>query len=448
LQVASASGRAVGRFEAFLGLIGVLTLAITYSLLTGWNPVPGFSSWISSLSNVSDPAPLWNVRVGGQPHHAVAGPSAVLIIRDDYTESRDLATGTQRWRIKSHWAAAAGGPRESLGVVAIVGRSKGFDVYDLFTGVAIWHGEADAGAVWGYSNLIVSLSCKSDQCLLIGHSLNGDQRWVAKLPGSARDLSGANPGLAQLRPITAGLGSATSAMPPPTPIFMALPFANHVVVIDTSSGVQVRDVKLPDRHTRVIVVGTQLLTIKASKGDSGCRYTVRAIQAMPPGPVDQTTWQEDRYDWGTASKIGCDQESYPGGDGKLIRVSDNGQQMLLSGESGLPEFIAPDGAAILTATSTYAVVRDAGDRTISVYPVQGGAPTMTRAAGNDQDIALTNHTLLVADHPERRFYAYEIDTGRELINVKTRGTMLGYGEVGILLSEGRSIGYLPYGQAG
>jgi hypothetical protein len=445
--VAKAQGRAAGRFEAILGLVGVLTLAISYSLLTGWNPVSGFTGWLDRLSNVSDPAPAWNVRVGGQPHEAVAGSGAALIIRDDYIEARDLASGDQRWRLKASWAAAAGSSDGPPGLVAVLGRSRGYDVYDMYTGGVRWHGEADASAVWTYRSMIVSLGCpKSDQCLLIGHDLNGHNLWTAKLPGAARELSGANPGLAGLRELTAGMGDETAAMPRRAPEFMALPFEDKVVVIDASSGVQVREVKVDDRRTRVAVIGNQMLTIKAVHQDSGCRYTVRAVQAIPEGPTDPTSWDNQQLDFGTADGIGCEQTKWPVGDGHLIRVlNPKGQQLLISADSGKTVYAAPLGAEILTTDSTRLVQRDPGNKTISLYSVQGGDARWSRAAGKNQDIAITSNAVLILDHPDRMFFALDPVDGRELINVKTRGSFLGYGSSGVLLSEGRSVGYLPFG---
>lgn len=445
--MAKAQGRAVGRFEAFLGLVGVLTLAITYSLLTGWNPMPGFTAWIDRLSNVSDPAPAWNVRVGGQPHEAVAGSGAALIIRDDYIEARDLGSGDQRWRLKASWAAVAGSADVSPGLRAVLGRSRGYDVYDMFTGAVRWNGEADASAVWTYRSMIVSLGCpKSDQCLLIGHDLDGRNLWTAKLPGAARELSGANPGLAGLRPLTAGMGDETAAMPRAAPAFLALPFDNKVVVIDSSSGIQVREVKVGDRRTRVAVVGNQLLTIKAVHEDSGCRYTVRAIQAIPEGPTDPTSWDNQQYDFGTADGAGCEQTKWPVGDGQLIRVlNPKGQQLLISSSTGQPIYAAPAGAEILTTDSARLLQRDPGNKTVSLYSVQGGEARWTRAAGKDQDLGITAGAVLILDRAQRRFYALDPIDGRELINVKTRGKFLGYGANGVLLCEGRSVGYLPFG---
>ena len=40
-----AKGKAVGRFEAVLGLVGLLALGVTAVLITGWNPLPQVQDW-------------------------------------------------------------------------------------------------------------------------------------------------------------------------------------------------------------------------------------------------------------------------------------------------------------------------------------------------------------------------------------------------------------------
>ena len=48
-----AQGRLVGRIEAFLGLIGIIALVVTYSILTGWNPLPKVQSWLAGVTSTT-----------------------------------------------------------------------------------------------------------------------------------------------------------------------------------------------------------------------------------------------------------------------------------------------------------------------------------------------------------------------------------------------------------
>src|SRR5215469_2261731 len=74
-----ANGRAIGRFEAMLGLVGILALVVTYSLITHWNPLPNAGTWLTKAGTFSDPAPVWKVTVGNQPTDGTPASDAVVI---------------------------------------------------------------------------------------------------------------------------------------------------------------------------------------------------------------------------------------------------------------------------------------------------------------------------------------------------------------------------------
>src|SRR2546430_16041548 len=74
-----ANGRAIGRFEAALGVVGLLALGVTYSITTGWNPLPGVQNWLNRSQTLAEPAPAWTVRTGDQPTWA-AGIGGVVVV--------------------------------------------------------------------------------------------------------------------------------------------------------------------------------------------------------------------------------------------------------------------------------------------------------------------------------------------------------------------------------
>src|SRR5437764_1098946 len=73
-----ANGRAIGRFEAALGVVGLLALGVTYSITTGWNPLPGVQNWLNRSQTLAEPAPAWTVRTGDQPTWAAGTATARL----------------------------------------------------------------------------------------------------------------------------------------------------------------------------------------------------------------------------------------------------------------------------------------------------------------------------------------------------------------------------------
>ena len=62
-----ANGRAIGRFEAALGVVGLLALGVTYSVATHRNPLPAVQGWLDRSQTLAEPAPAWTVRTGDQP---------------------------------------------------------------------------------------------------------------------------------------------------------------------------------------------------------------------------------------------------------------------------------------------------------------------------------------------------------------------------------------------
>ena len=74
-----ANGRVVGRFEAVLGLVGIIALVVTYSLITHWNPLPDAGAWLAKAGSFSDPAPVWKVTVGNQPSNGSEASDTVVV---------------------------------------------------------------------------------------------------------------------------------------------------------------------------------------------------------------------------------------------------------------------------------------------------------------------------------------------------------------------------------
>jgi hypothetical protein len=139
-----ADGRTVGRFEAALGVIGVMALVVTYSLLTGWNPIAGlklsdFWTWLSTPSSLSKPETNWTTRVGGQPTGAAIANQSVLVFMRGVVEAHDVRTGTVRWSREADWGAVAGSEGAA---VAVVGKAHGhgYDVIEPDTGALRWPG--------------------------------------------------------------------------------------------------------------------------------------------------------------------------------------------------------------------------------------------------------------------------------------------------------------------
>src|SRR5947209_5980462 len=151
-----AKGRAIGRFEAALGVVGVLALGVTYSVVTGWNPVPKLQDWLDRSRTLAEPAPAWTAKVSDQPSGAVVVGTTVVVTAGTAISGYRLGGGELVWTRDAPWSAVAG---SGAGAVVVAGKSgKGYDALDPGTGAVRWSDPAAIGA-WTFTDLVVGLSC-------------------------------------------------------------------------------------------------------------------------------------------------------------------------------------------------------------------------------------------------------------------------------------------------
>src|SRR5256885_1254374 len=117
-----AKGRAIGRFEAALGVIGLLALGGAYAIVTGWNPMPQLRDWLERSRVLAQPAPTWAVTVDDQPTSAVVVRGVVVVAMGDTVAGYLLSGGTQQWTHDVSWSAVAG---SGLGSVVVAGKAQG-----------------------------------------------------------------------------------------------------------------------------------------------------------------------------------------------------------------------------------------------------------------------------------------------------------------------------------
>src|ERR1051326_11381 len=156
-----AKGGAFRRFQTVMGLVGIVSLVIMYSLVTGWNPLPGWADWIRNHTDVtlSEPATAWVKRAGDPPDAATWFGTYVVAAGGGSVEVRAVVTGEQVWTHTAEWAAAAG-QASPVVVVASEDHPGGFDVYDVATGLKLWS-DNSKDAVWPYADKLLILHCGS-----------------------------------------------------------------------------------------------------------------------------------------------------------------------------------------------------------------------------------------------------------------------------------------------
>jgi hypothetical protein len=434
-----AKGKAVGRFEAALGIVGVLALGTTAILITGWNPLPEVQAWFERSGKLAEPEAIWVERVGGQPSAAVVAGSTVIVTMRGTIEARGLNSGTTLWQREADWAGVAG---DESATVAVVGRrGAGLEVLDPATGNVRWK-DGDAVGAWTFRDLVLTLSCGglSDCALAARTPSDGTQRWKSTLPGIGRVLSGVNSSLLGSRELSPTFRDAVAASPDPVPSLLGFPTDERVQVVDTASGRRLREEK-PTSTSRVVVVGGRVLVSTATPRDGGCRYSLEARDAA----TGKSVWKKDGYDLHTASGAGCEQRKDPPGSGNVLAATrgDN-RDVFLAAHDGKELWVGAPGETAIATDGQYGVVRSADKKSIKVLDLSNGGRLWEQAVPAKSDVAITRYAVLVNDSAATNLKAYSSRSGRQVLDLKTTAEVLGYGPSGLMLGRGRTIGYAPF----
>jgi outer membrane protein assembly factor BamB len=439
-------GKAFGRFEAGLGVVGILALATTVFLITGRNPVTTLRldelwAWVSSPTTLSKPETAWVTRVGGQPSGAAIAGGTVVVTMRGVVEAHDLRTGAVRWSREANWGAVAG---EDPSTVAVVGKAHGhgYDVLDPATGTQRWSDDGAIGA-WTFRDMILALTCPGlSDCSLAGRAVtDGAIRWKTTLPGIGRVLAGVNHPLLGSRELASSYVDALASSPGKVPRLLGFPLDSRVQVLDTSSGKLLREER-PTDTTRVVVVGGRVLASTAVRRDGNCRYT---LEARDPAS-GKTVWRKDGYDVRTGSGAGCEQRRDPGGSGNVIVATrgDN-RDVFLSMVDGSELWVAAPGESILATDGRYGLVRGADRTSVKEVDLATHAVLWSQPAPASSTVAVTRYAVFITDLAAGRLVALDPASRRVLIDVQSSATVLGYGPTGVMLRISRTIGFLPYG---
>jgi hypothetical protein len=440
---------AVRRFEQLLGLVGVVALAITYSLITGWNPVKDLRvpsidlrGWLEDPGSLADPEAAWVKRIGGQPDTAGVTDRAVVVTSRGVVEAYDVRSGDKLWGREADWGGLAG---EDAGTVVVAGKvnGDGFDVLDPVSGAVRW---SDGGAVgaWTYREAVLALTCSmlSDCTLANRAPADGATRWKLTLPGIGRGLRGLNHELLGTRELSRH-DDALGAVPRSLPPLLGYPLDRRVQVLDTAAGRLVRAVE-PGRSQRTVVTGGVLLTTSGTARGGGCRHLAEAAD-----PAGRVRWRREGYDLGTASGAGCEQRRDPGGaEGVLAAVRGDNREVLLAAADGREIHVAAPGETVLATDGRYAVLRAADRHGLRAVDLRTGRVAWTAEAGERAEVAVSRYAVVATDVAGRRLRAYDPVTGRVMVDVESDVSVLGIGPTGLVLHRGRVIGHLPYGTAG
>jgi hypothetical protein len=427
------------KIKSVLAVLGLLAIPVTYGLITGWNPLPGWLNKLSEAHGLSHPATAWTVRVDNEPTAAVVTGNTVVVFEPGTVDGRDAGSGQQRWTASADWTAVAGSSG-SGGLVILAGkRNSGFQALDPATGRAAWSDPKAQGA-WAFADLVVSIACpdKSACTLTARRPADGSVRWRAHLDGDGRRFSGAN----GLRNAVAELGASDTrdAPPQPAPALLGLPIDDQITVYSLRSG------HLLNRYTssktqRIELAGTRVLEVSAKPHDDGCRYSVIA---RDPGSGRQL-WQRNGLDLHTSTGIGCDQRKDPVGGGGLVMGTANGHDALFDVASGNQAYRVGAGQDLLATDGQVAVVRSADKKSVRGVRRRDGTVLWTRTVDRHVQVSVTPELVVFDDPDNGRIAALSTDSGQVRIDAKSYATVLGYTGDGLVIHTGRTIGLLRYG---
>jgi outer membrane protein assembly factor BamB len=436
---------AASRVKSFLALLGLIAIPVTYGLVTGWNPLPGISDQISNWLNrprvLSQPAPTWVIRPADQPSSAAGTGGVVLLAEPGAVEARDVQTGAVRWSRSADWSALAGSPNRGGFVVVLGTKGKGYIVVTPDTGIPVWS-DPKATGVWTFADMLLSASCQdSFTCTVAAHSTySGSLRWQVSVSGTARNFSGANRPLSQMRPLRSLEPQGLAVLPEPAPTLLGFPFDNQVQVIDTGSGRRVHTYRSTD-STLISVADDRVLVSTAEYRDGHCRF---AVSARDPA-TDREVWHKEGYDLGTSGGLGCDQRRNPaGGGGTVAAVSPDGRGTLLRISGGGVAYQTAPGETLVGTDGVVAVVRSADGATLRGVRITGGGEVWHRVAGRGTQVGAISGAVVLTD-PGAGQLVVLADSGEVLVDAKSNGTVLGYADRGLVINIGRSLGLLPYG---
>jgi hypothetical protein len=436
--VAKVGGLSV-RGWLLLGLVTVIVLAAAGV----WNPWPGVWDRINRSAPISEPDVVWQQRVDGTPKSVTIAGETVIVEQRTRVEARSLATGVQLWVRKADWSAVAGGDRDA---VVAVGRllTKGYEVLDPTTG-AVRRRDGDAVGVWTYRNMLLDVSCvAATDCTLRAWDPRGSvPRWTAFLPGVSTGLFADNPGLLGTRRLTAARIDAQVAGPERVPPLLGFPVDGRVHVVDTATGRVLQDVE-PARDERLVAVGGRMLRVHATAQDGMCLFSVTAHD---PGNGRQV-WRRTGFNLRTADGAGCAQREAPqGARNVLVGVGADGREAVLDGYDGRLLQVNDEGQRLIAVDDRYALVRSADRRSVLVRELGADRTRWTRPAGAKSGGALTPYAVVLTDEKPNRLIALDPRTGRELVVLRTSANALAVGPAGMVIGEGREIGYARFAAA-
>lgn len=439
-------------------LLVVLLAVALYSGLAGAgiapNPFPPIWQWLTEERPLA-PDLAWQDRIGSRPAAAAAADDALAVDAGTSTQLRDRDSGqlisperSDDW--DSNWVVVAGGADRAV-VIVSPPDGDGYRVRHPATGAQI-HQEDRAVAAWGYQEGWLDLRCGGDRdraCQLrffrLAESGPVAPAWQTDLPGERSGMLGPQPPLAAARgPDPNRIHPAVDG-PQPLPPLLGLTGnrggTDIVVVVRTSDGAVLQELEQA-RGERIIVVGDRVVRSTMARHGGVC---VSAVAGHDPR-TGMMVWGPQPYHLWTTKDVGCEQREAPLGAGTaLVAVRPDGRPVIIDGYDGRVLWTGELDERVADLTPERAVIR-ATDRTTRYAVLLGGDGTRLweRTADPEAGVALAGCGVVVADRNPDRAYVWDLGTGENLLSRPTSARVLACAPDGLVLAEGRSIGFARF----
>jgi outer membrane protein assembly factor BamB len=367
----------------------------------------------------------------------------VVLEHRTLVESRSLASGARLWETTADWAAVAG---SGATAVVVLGKLlvKGYDVVDPVSG-SVRRRDSEAVAVWTYRNALVDVRCHGAQdCTLTAWDPRGTTPlWTAPVPGIGFVLFADNPELLDTKALSARRVDDHAAGPDLMPPVLGFPIDGKVYLVDTATG-QVQQELSPERDQRIAVVAGRALRITAKSQDNTCYFSTSAIDPA----TGQEVWNTVGINLRTTSGSGCTQRDDPAGaQNVVVGVGTDARELVIDAYDGRVLWTGAPGEKLLAVDDTVALVRGADGRSVHSAELRG-AVRWSRPAAPGVTAAAVRYAAIVVDEKPDRLIALDELTGAELVNVRSSAKVLAVGPRGMIIGDGRDLGYLPFNGTG
>jgi hypothetical protein len=211
--------------------------------------------------------------------------------------------------------------------------------------------------------------------------------------------------------------------------------------VDTGNGRVLQEQPVADGE-RIIVAGDRVIRSTMARHGGVCVSQVTGHDPFTGNAV----WGPSPYHLWSSDGVGCEQRVPPlGGGGALTAVGTDGRPVIIDSYDGRVVWTGELDERVEDLSAERAVVR-AADRTTRYAVLLGGDGDRQweRIAHEDAGVTLASCGVVVADRDPNRIYVWDPVTGDNLLSLSTSARVLACAPDGVLIAEGRSIGFARF----